>query len=435
MFFISISIFSLLLSFVSIAYCYGTSYTICEVDDDKAIEYANAQKILYMVNKFWVFYTNDNYFRYQTSSNGETWSSYTNIRAFMSGAGMRIATHFDGTYFHYAVSYMNVAIYYRRGIPNIDGTITWSTTEQTVVSASDLYYVTVTVDTDGYPFIGYTRATMTPCYAKVVKSSYNNGTWDTEWTETLVERDGGHHFYTTVRTLKNNRIIVVYTVPAVTPYRMGYIYAQLWNGSDWGSNQTVTTTQGYASRYNCIAEEDNIHLVFNSGGQSENVEIRYVKGVYSAGSHSWSSEVVIDNTATVGLYPTIVRNGTNLYTVWATYPTTGYIYYREYDASKMVWNNKVRWLSDYSTTFAFRTLDGMHYMINDKIGFFWESFDGSKYYLLFADLGESINGVGVTDISSILNEMLPIIITLAVIGMMLSLLEKMSEQLEGKGER
>lgn len=357
-----------------------TAVSIKTVDDDKAIEYASNKKIFRMANRFWVFYTDESYVRYQTSTNGITWADPINIRTGLSGSGMRLSLFFDGTYIHYVYSVFNDKIVYRRGTPETDGTIDWSASEQTVVSASDIYYVSIAVNQDGYPFIGYTR-TVSPYFSKVVKSSTNDGTWTTDWTETLASASGDHHFRTVVRTLSTNRIYAVHSEPSGGG---GLIYGNLWNGSSWGSKQTITWSDMYHNRWDVIAEGDDLHLTFTSGPESDNLDIRYVKGTYSAGSHSWGSEVIIDGTPTSGTHPAITRNASDLYVLWANFPETNHVYYRKYDAGTSMWESRVDWLTEPWTTWAHRSLDAMLEAVDGYIGVFWQS--NTPYTLRFACL-------------------------------------------------
>lgn len=93
--------------------------------------YPYQRKAFYANGRFWVFYSDGNNLVYRTSTDGTTWSSATTVRA-TSYYGYYFSVWFDGAYVHYtcARGYMGEALFYRRGTPNADGTITWSTTEQ-----------------------------------------------------------------------------------------------------------------------------------------------------------------------------------------------------------------------------------------------------------------------------------------------------------------
>ena len=96
---------------------------------------------------YWVFYGNGSKLCYRTSSDGSTWSSENQIE---SALGYYVDVLFDGTYVHYVNCYGGV--YYRRGTPNSNGTITWSASEQTITGYSGIspLNATLCVDANGY---------------------------------------------------------------------------------------------------------------------------------------------------------------------------------------------------------------------------------------------------------------------------------------------
>jgi len=146
------------------------------------------RKTFYANGRFWVFWSDGFNIVYATSTDGLTWTSPTTIRPCKRGDLFTV--WFDGTYMHYvaiASFEWNQPLYYRRGTPNPDGTITWSAPEQIAVPASATErYLTpcIAVDSDTYPFISYHKAVDTDAdglvdegYTTVTKSSKNDGTW------------------------------------------------------------------------------------------------------------------------------------------------------------------------------------------------------------------------------------------------------------------
>jgi len=142
------------------------------------------RKTFYANSRFWVFYFNGTHIVYRTSTDGETWTSETVIR--VASYGYQFSVWFDGTYLHYAFAEIlgganrGGALYYRRGTPNSDGSITWSASEQTVMgSRTDIDYqeAFVAVDSAGCPWIGYSRIYGLTNDQWVTKSATNDGTW------------------------------------------------------------------------------------------------------------------------------------------------------------------------------------------------------------------------------------------------------------------
>ena len=163
------------------------------------------RKSFYANGLFWVFYSDGTNMVYRTSSDGSTWSSASTVRA--SGDGTQFSTYFDGTYISYAMlpTYSGSdTIYYRRGAPNSDGTITWSASEQTVGTSSYTTAVSIGVDSSGYPYIAY-RA-QSPRYCFVTKSSTNNGAWTTASGYPLQLTTVAGYWATIVVPLTNNKM-------------------------------------------------------------------------------------------------------------------------------------------------------------------------------------------------------------------------------------
>jgi hypothetical protein len=117
------------------------------------------EKVFYAGGLYWVFWE-ENGLKYSTSSDGITWSTPTLIRSIDSPETGNFDIFFDGTYFHYAVTSVVANtetrhfLYYRRGTPNSDGTITWSQPEQVAMEISTqtlyLHLETLTVGTETY---------------------------------------------------------------------------------------------------------------------------------------------------------------------------------------------------------------------------------------------------------------------------------------------
>jgi len=94
-----------------------------------ATSYPYQRKGFDAAGRHWVFYTDGTYFGFKSSIDGVTWSDFTKISSIPAGAGWRFSVFFDGINVHYAFTSegSGSTIYYNRGKPNADGTITWVT--------------------------------------------------------------------------------------------------------------------------------------------------------------------------------------------------------------------------------------------------------------------------------------------------------------------
>jgi membrane protease YdiL (CAAX protease family)/PKD repeat protein len=304
----------------------GVTYSISECQQRKSF-YANG--------RFWVFWYDGSNMVYSTSADGSTWSDKTVVRS--AGGGEEFSIWFDGTYVHYA--YANWSpIYYRRGTPNADGTITWSADEQTVTTTyNSAYYVHVSVDSNGYAWVGYTDDGTFPF---VIRSGNNDGTWGTTpegFPYQLTETEG---FYgVSVLPLTGNKMLAIYVCYEQT------VKARRWDGSSWGAEVETASLASLESDYSAVAQGDDVHVVFS---ENTNNDIVYTK--YDYATNSFGEEVVLyDNAPAV--VPFICRDPAvnDLYVFWAGVPNTpqaNWIFYRKYDASTGTWGSVVDWIDE-----------------------------------------------------------------------------------------
>jgi hypothetical protein len=338
-------------------YVVGTSTT------SAATWYPFQRKGFYANGRYWVFYSDGTNMVYSTSTDGITWTSATTIRACTSGAYFSI--QFNGTYLHYAYA-SSSSIYYRRGIPNSDGTISWSTTTEQVVSTTynRANYPMISTDSNGYVWIGYIDydPNTLSTYPYVIKSGNNDGTWGTTPTgfPYLLSGTSYNTWRVSVIPLTSGKMLVIYT------YNGGAVYAIRWTGSDWGTEVSTTVAIYYGYEHSAVAQGDDVHLVFlkNTG-----YDILYTKYIYSSNSFSTATTLQAGATSTSAPVISIDTATNDLYVFWAGYPTANHIYYRKYTASTGQWETVVDWinLESYGLTGNDR-LTCFYQAYNNKIG-------------------------------------------------------------------
>ncbi len=278
--------------------------------DPSATKNPSQRKSFFANGRFWVFYTNiDEYYQsyfmyYKTSADGINWGTATQVSVCY---GNCFSIYFDGAYVHYANAWDGLC--YRRGTPNADGTITWSTVQQRVLSPAS-GPTTICVDSNGYPFITYYNGS---CY-NVIKSSLNNGTWSTApgFPYWLASSSWG----VCVVPMLSGKVYVVYA-------NGGYIYGRMWNGSAWGNQETaVGSGTAYYLDLSVVTEGDTVHLVYVSYGFTL---------YYVTRTSSWSSP---QNLHSWGIYAYVVPSLSldastgDLYCFWTGVPTEDHIYYK-----------------------------------------------------------------------------------------------------------
>lgn len=326
----------------------GTSTTT------SATAYAFGRKTFYAASRYWAFYCDGSNVGWRSSADGSTWSSFNTIAA--GSHGRRIVVFFDGTYVHYARITDTTAdpMYYRRGTPNSDGSITWSAAEQTALAgqASIVWqFPYIIVDSNGYPWIGYRGYNGSVYTPYVTKSSTNDGTWTTEtgFPYTLASAAGG--WEVTVARMNSARMYITYGLNGYT------LRGRLWTGT-MGSEETATSTSivwDHAS----TSIGDDVYAVIKAAAT-----IIAVKRTYGVG---WGSEETVH---TAGRTPALSADPTagEIYCFWTGDPTANHIYYKK-RSSGGTWDaSPTDWIDESATGGVPENAHPVHYQVyNNEI--------------------------------------------------------------------
>jgi hypothetical protein len=358
--------------------------TVGTSTSNSATYWSFQRKSFYANGMFWVFYSDGTNMVYYTSLDGSTWTVGGSSPVRASYYGFQFSIWFDGTYLHYAYAYSG-AIYYRRGTPNSDGTITWSAGEQTVSTTYNMaYYPMISVDSNGYVWIGYREYTGTYYYPYVIKSGNNDGTWGTPpagFPYQLSTTSSGF-WRVSIIPLTAGKMLAVYA------YDSAGVRAKRWNGSSWGAEKATTSAIRYGYYHSAVAQGDDVHLVFLKWAT---YDILYVKYTYStdsfgsettlqAGATSTSAPVISIDTATNDLYVFAATKTTGTPSGW----TANHIYYIKYTASSGTWGSWVDWI-DESTEVLYQadTLTCFYQAYGSKIGLVYMTKTASPYNVKF----------------------------------------------------
>jgi len=289
-----------------------------------SVEYPNSRKTFWANGRHWVFYSDGINIVYCTSLDGISWTAPIIIRACTTGSQFSI--WFDGTYFHYAAWRLYI-LYYRRGLPNADGSITWSAAEQTVhsgTSTNHYQYPVIITDDQRYAWIGTQYVSVGGTFPSIWKSSVNDGTWATDVGFPYVPAGlaSSLTWNTLLVPLTTQRIYFMYGIMD------GRIRGRLWTGA-WSAEEWVTTSNNYLVWCDsAVNQGDDVHLVFKT---SSPYNIKHVIRTFGVG---WGAEASVQNNVVEGTYITLGRHqSTNdLYAWWDESPTDEHIYYKKYHA-------------------------------------------------------------------------------------------------------
>jgi type II secretory pathway pseudopilin PulG len=302
------------------------------------------RKSFYANGRYWIFYCDNNNFKYASSPDGINWS-FQDIGLCFLGEGFNTSVFFDGNYVHYARAYLGFSceLYYRRGIPENDGTITWSASEQMVYDGSTFNrYETpnIAVDTNGYAWIGTKHYSSNLPY--VFKNANNNGTWSTDVGFPYQLSSSLSLARPIIVPLTNGKMYAVYANNSAPPR------GQLWNGSSWESEETNIAdyvAEGPTNRCFAITATNNGDDIYFAYLRESTSQIRFNKRDYNTG---WQIDELIQDNVETDTFPVISINaGSNeTYVFWAGVPTANHIYYKK-RAPSGVWDyNPTDWIDE-----------------------------------------------------------------------------------------
>ena len=354
------------------------------------------RKVFFANGRFWVWYSDGTDMGYRTSTNGNSWSDFNSVRA--CDNGNRFSIWFDGTYVHYAYADQS-KIYYRRGTPNSDGSITWSAPEQEVSTTfNSALFPHISVDSDGYVWVGYIDRDNYYSKGFVIKSGNNNGTWGTTPSGFPYQVSTSELFMDRVvpTPLTGGKMLVTYQ-SCGNP-----VHAKRWDGSSWGEERSVGhigTAQAYHS---AVAEGDDVHIVYQSKYGSP-VIYRFYYAKYDYSSNDFTSDVLIADDVPQYSAPVLCRTSQgDLYCFWAE---NNHIYYKK--CHNGTWDSDpTDWIDETSEGLTKEERITVFYNdYNSKIGLAYMTKTSSPYNVKFAYLTTGILKV-ITDALSLADQIL-----------------------------
>jgi hypothetical protein len=342
------------------------------------------RKGFYANGRFWVFYSDGTNMVYSTSLDGVVWTTPTIIKSsVMSGSDFSV--WFDGIYLHYA--YASGYIYYRRGTPNSDGTITWSAAEQTISTTfNGAAFPTISVDSNGYVWIGYMDCNdVSYCYPYVIRSGNNDGTWGTTPSGFPYQLStvGMLDWRVSVVSLTSGKVFVLYGINGEP------LYARVWSGSAWGSEVNTTSSISINRYHSAVAQGDIVHVVFLKYSTNDIIYVNYTystnsfgsERILQAGASSYSAPVISADPVSGDLYVFAATKTTGTPSGWVA----NHIYYIKYSASSRSWGSWVDWVDESaSTLYQADALTAFYQAYSRYVGVLYLTGAASPYSVKFA---------------------------------------------------
>lgn len=355
--------------------------TIGTSNIDRNLGYDFQRKTFYANGRYWVFYTTGSGV-YRTSLDGTAWSGETQWRAAID-YGYKCGFWFDGVNVSYVYSTSTVGnpMYYRRGVPEADGTITWAAAEQTVLQVAGEYYTvpSIIVDSNGFPWISYSHAGNLP---KIIKSSTNDGTWTTEaGFPHQLDANADSSWKSAAVPLTDGKILAIYWWGSAI-YRLR---VKSWTGAAWNAEDIIAATPA-SSIMQAAAVGDDVHIVFQENGT---FDLKHV--VYNYATNNLGAENTVYDLAATAHIMMAKTDDNRLYLFWGDTPTVDHIQYLKYNGT---WDAApTDWLDESGDTIAgsdFRFQSFYSESSTNEIGIAYSTKAGAPYNVKFAQLSSII---------------------------------------------
>ena len=301
------------------------------------------RQTFYAKGLHWVFYFYNMRIWYRVSPDGLEWSDP--VKVMSTGYSDFFSLHYDGTYLHYVGNRWSTTdvMWYRRGMPNSDGTITWDTDEQIITEITNYACdATITVDSEGYPWIGYYDA-KDIWVPGVIKSRRNDGVWETASGFPYCLNPERSYYGVILVPLTSGKIYAVYFrswQQQAMPMPTQPIYGKLWDREAWGEEEQVSTSQVANTDFNMIsavAYGDDVHVAFL---KDLTYDIIHIKRTWDLG---WSPEKVVQ-AAVSDWSPPVISYSRRLNMAYCFWAQDNRVYYKTY--ADNVWSELVKWVSE-----------------------------------------------------------------------------------------
>jgi hypothetical protein len=364
---------------------------------------SNQRKVCYANGRYWAFFNNGtSSYVTNSSNNGGTWSAPVKINTWAGGTGatsLAVWCNSSGTFAYvFDRSPSNYLLYFREGILQSNGTISWLAAEQTAltsVGSSETYGTPdISIDSTGKPWIyyaWYNATAPTLKYPKIIMSNLTNGTWQTapNFPYTLNATDAGTATWVgTLVSLTGGKMLAIWGTGVLDML----MHSKLYDGSSWGAESLINNVVNYrlinAQRYSAVAIGDDVYLTWlswiGSSLNNANNSISYSKNTYGSG---WSAPISIQvnqsNTSNPVLTLDTITND-----LYVFYANRSNIYYQKYTSATSSWDTT-------PTLFLTDNLTASDYIStpeesrNGTVGLVYTNSSTSPYEIMFQALNIS----------------------------------------------
>jgi hypothetical protein len=340
---------------------------------EDALVYAYQKRVLSIFGLDWVFYCDGTNMKFKTSY--DAWSASSILTKVDSSFQFDVAT--NGSDVSFAVLNGTDFLYYRRGLANNTGGITWYASVQNITLLSGSlgnYFPSIEMNSSGYDWLVFYQ--LTGAGAKrdlyyvnnVVNGSFIsslNGLLRSGQTQTD---------YPIVRAGLNGKMFCLLNLNNTGDV----LRMRLYNGSAWNATLFQATTDVVNGQYlAAVSNNNNLHITFISynitaGGGHDGSIIYMMKN----SSDSWIERTIVSGPIVSVLYltPNIACNSTATNQSWVfyysriAYPLTEISYRQRFENAS--WDSAVVLMTEglSSNNFLARTIHCYPSISNNQIG-------------------------------------------------------------------
>ena len=350
--------------------------TVDTVTYDAALGYSNQRRVWYANGRLWYFYHDGTYLAYKTSLDGINWSSKATLDETTTKG---FSVWFDGSYFQmarYNSSTHNLS--YIMYLPRTTGTLSANQPASIVYDGETFDECTcpyICVDSNGYAWIGTVYISGTTYYCRVFKNAKKDGTWsdDTGFPYDLASYSSATAA-TVLTPLTNGKVYAIYGAGPC------YLKGKLWDGSSWGSEETIGDYEAEdVWDISTVANGDTLHLVYIRSGTYQ------LRHNYRNGTGWQSSDNLVQDNVNQFTGPAMCMDGSDIYCFWLY---NNYVYYKKYSGGS--WDSiATQWIDETSDTLPDEMSISVMYQSEDTVkGVGYVSGSSSPYKVKFAYLGQ-----------------------------------------------
>jgi len=257
--------------------------------------------LFYGVGLYWAFYTDGTNIVYKTSRDGLIWSTKIALR---TGTNLTaFAIFWDDPYLHYIFGpdAGDGKTYYRRGTPNTDGTISWTSAEVEIHDHNGSM-ASMAVDSDGKLWYVYCKNPPLDFY--VTKNDAVDGSWShADGYPLKLATSKGERTEGSLVALTNGKLYAAYSYLEEGETNPSVVYGKLFDGETWGSEETIseeslTYIAGCGVSVDAIG--DDVYCVYQVEAVEDKARIMFNKRTHGVG---WGEEEQVSDDLPEGISP------------------------------------------------------------------------------------------------------------------------------------